>query len=119
MPGRARALIQRHGAVGIFGARILPGLRNATVFAATTSHLSYRTFLTGLIPAAALWSAFLLFLGWVGGSAMLAAVHAVSEHPVLKLTSIGFLMCGVFFIAVRFWTTKHQLSHSQPVPEEP
>lgn len=116
MPGRARALIQRHGAAGIFGARIVPGLRNATVFAAATSHLSYRAFLTGLIPAAALWSALLLVLGWAGGSAMLAAVHAMSGHPLLKLASIALLICAVLFVAVRFWTTRY--SSPQPAPEE-
>jgi membrane protein DedA with SNARE-associated domain len=113
MPERARILIQHHGAAGIFGARILPGMRNATVFAAASSRLTYRTFLTGLVPAAALWSAILLLLGWAGGGAMLAAFHAISEHPLLKLASFVLLACGLLFIAVRFWITTAAESSGQ------
>jgi membrane protein DedA with SNARE-associated domain len=105
IPERVRIMIQRHGAAGIFGARIFPGLRNATVFAAASSHLPYRTFLIGLVPAAALWSVFLLLLGWAGGPAMLAAFHAISEHPVLKVASFALLGCGLLFVAIRVWTT--------------
>jgi membrane protein DedA with SNARE-associated domain len=118
MPERARVLIQRHGAAGVFGARVLPGLRNATVFAAASSHLGYRTFLIGLVPAAALWSAILLFLGWIGGFAMLTAFHAIGEHPLLKLASLAFIACGLLFIAMRFWLTRHEPPRTRPVTEE-
>lgn len=107
LPNRVRSLIRYHGAVGVFGARILPGLRNATVFAAATAKLRYRTLLEGLIPAAAVWSAILLLLGWFGGSAMLAAYHQLHQHRSLKIISFALLVASLLFVAGRLWTTRH------------
>lgn len=113
LPQRVRGLVQQHGALGIAVARILPGLRNATVFAAASSNVPYRTFLEGLTPAAALWSALLLVLGWFGGDAILGAVGMLHHSRVLGVVSVILLVAAAFFIAVRLWTTRRH-HHQEP-----
>ncbi|HEX6507619.1 MAG TPA: hypothetical protein VF221_08315, partial [Chloroflexota bacterium] len=81
----------------------VPGLRNATVFAAASARLPYRTFLLGLVPAAMLWSGLLLALGWFGGQAMLAAFSQLHQSPLLKIVSLGLLLAVVGFLWLRLW----------------
>lgn len=101
LPDRARNLILRHGALGVFAARLLPGLRNATVFAAAASGMPLRTFLEGLIPAAALWSGVLILLGWFGGQAILDALGNLEQIPLLRIIPLLLLIAGVSFIILR------------------
>jgi membrane protein DedA with SNARE-associated domain len=105
MPERARSLIQRHGAVGVGLARLVPGFRNATVVAAASADLSPRTFLLGLVPAAAVWSAILLAVGWFGGNAILALLGRVDGYPAVKFLSIGIVLATGILWATRVWMT--------------
>jgi membrane protein DedA with SNARE-associated domain len=101
MPERARELIRRHGTTGVLVARLIPGLRNATVFAAASARMPFPRFLQGLVPAALIWSGVLLLLGWFGGSAMLAAFGALHHAPVLKFVSLGLLLFVIAFVWLR------------------
>lgn len=103
LPVPVRTLIQRYGAAGVGVARLIPGFRNATVFAAAAADLSPRRFLGGLVPAAALWSAFLLAVGWFGGSAILALMGRIDGHPVVKFLSIGIVLAAGALWATRIW----------------
>ncbi|GAC1463519.1 MAG: hypothetical protein PVSMB7_05250 [Chloroflexota bacterium] len=101
LPRRARSMIQRHGVWGVAVARILPGLRNATVFAAASSNLPYRRFLMGLVPAALVWSGVMLLAGWFGGAAMLAAFGRLHESHALRFVSVTLIACAALFVAWR------------------
>jgi len=106
IPERARMLIHRYGARGVALARIVPGLRNASVFTAAAAGLPTRVFLTGLIPAAMLWSAALLALGRFGGAAILSAYGGLDGLPVVKVLSIGLVVATGVFLGVRLRSTR-------------
>lgn len=108
LPERARSLIRRHGAVGVGLARLVPGFRNATVVAAASADLSPRTFLLGLVPAAALWAAVLLAVGWFGGNAILALLGRVDGYPAVKFLSIGIVLAVGMLWAARIWTVSQK-----------
>jgi membrane protein DedA with SNARE-associated domain len=101
LPQRAKDLIHRHGIWGVALARLVPGLRNAAVFAAAGSEISYRRFLYGLVPAALLWSGLLLTLGWFGGAAILAGFGAMHHSHGLKIISFVLLLAAVVYIWFR------------------
>lgn len=101
LPARVVALIHRHPVEGVALARLVPGLRNATVFAAAGARLPYRTFLLGLIPAALAWSGLLLALGWFGGAAMLTVFGELHHSPVLQIISTSLLVAAAVFCWLR------------------
>jgi membrane protein DedA with SNARE-associated domain len=101
VPVRVVSLIHRHQVKGVAVARLVPGLRNATVFAAAGARLPYRTFLFGLVPAALVWSGLLLALGWFGGAAMLATFGQLHHSPFLKLLSFGLLLAAAIYLWIR------------------
>lgn len=103
LPARVRQLVHRHGALGVAGARCVPGLRNATVFAAGAASLPTDRFLLGLVPAAAVWSGLLLLLGWFGGDAILTLYGRLEGLPILKILSVGLVVVAavIFFIRAR------------------
>jgi membrane protein DedA with SNARE-associated domain len=105
VPDRVRTLLHRHGAWGVFAARVFPGLRNATVFAAAAAPLRYRTFMLGLVPAAMFWCAALLLAGWFGGNEALSLLSALDGSPLLKALSIGLAACALLWIAYRMRTS--------------
>lgn len=120
LPRRARTMIQRHGVWGVAVARILPGLRNATVFAAASSKLPYRRFLLGLIPAALAWSGILLLVGWFGGAAMLSAFAGIHHSSALRFISLGLLTAGALFVAWRLlFARKSERRHSRRTKRSP
>lgn len=104
MPKRVIGLIHNHGAYGVAVARLVPGLRNATVFAAASAELPFRTFLVGLIPAAILWSGLLLALGWFFGGAALAVLNGLHASWLLRAVSICLLLAAAIFVFVRLRT---------------
>ena len=108
LPVRVRDLIHRHGPLGVGVARMIPGLRNATVFAAAAANLAPYRFLFGLIPAAVAWSAILLAVGWFGGDTFLGMYGEVHDKAWIKALSIGLMLCGALFVAYRAWSTRHQ-----------
>jgi membrane protein DedA with SNARE-associated domain len=101
LPRRVVRLVRRHGVWGVAVARLVPGLRNATVFAAASARMPYRHFVYGLVPAALVWSGLLLLLGWFGGSAMLSTFGAMHHSHMLQFISLGLLMVAVLFILWR------------------
>jgi membrane protein DedA with SNARE-associated domain len=101
LPARARDLILRHGSRGVLAARLVPGLRNATVFAAAASDLPVPAFLLGLVPAAFLWSGALLLLGYFGGSAILTLAGQVEGSPLLKGISAVFFLSAAAYTLLR------------------
>ncbi len=101
VPLRVVALIHRHQVKGVSIARLVPGLRNATVFAAAGARLPYRTFLLGLVPAAIIWSGLLLALGWFGGAAMLNMFGQLHHSSFLQLLSLGLLLAAVGYLWIR------------------
>jgi membrane protein DedA with SNARE-associated domain len=114
LPRRVRQLVRRHGIWGVAVARLVPGLRNATVFAAASSRLSYRHFVYGLVPAAMLWSAALLALGYFGGQAMFSAFGALHHSRVLALISVSILLAAVIFVGAR--VVAYRIGQSQRSP---
>jgi membrane protein DedA with SNARE-associated domain len=106
VPERAVQLIHNHHVYGIALARLLPGLRNATVLAAAGAKLPFRTFLLGLIPAAFIWSGFLLVLGWFGGSTMLDAYSRLHDSRLLQVCSLGLLAGIALFVFIRLRSTR-------------
>ncbi|MGH2443530.1 MAG: DedA family protein [Chloroflexota bacterium] len=108
LPRRVRYLVRRFGVGGVAGARMIPGLRNATVFAAASARMRYTHFLWGLVPAAIVWSGLLLVLGWFGGSAMLSAFGTLHHSRILTLASLSLLLAIVLFVVYRIWS---QLPH--------
>jgi len=103
LPARARRLIRRHGVWGVGLARMVPGLRNATVFAAASSRMKYPHFLVGLIPAALAWSGLLLLLGWYGGAGMLALFGTMHDSATLEILSLALLGGIGTFVVYRLW----------------
>lgn len=101
LPERVSELIRRYGALGVGLARLVPGLRNATVFGAAAAKLPSSAFFSGLVPAAAVWSGTLLLLGWFGGTTITALMSTVTETPALKVLSIGLFVAGTLCIALR------------------
>jgi membrane protein DedA with SNARE-associated domain len=115
LPQRVRDLVVRYGVFGVFLARILPGLRNATVFAAATAPLPYPTFLLGLIPAALLWTGALLLVGWFGSPALLALFGAVHDHRILRVISVLLLLGAAVFL----WLRMYLVSREEAVERAP
>jgi membrane protein DedA with SNARE-associated domain len=101
VPGRVVDLVHRHHVWGVFFARLVPGLRNATVFAASASDLPYRTFLIGLVPAAFLWSGFLLVAGYYGGDAALSLFGRFHHSRVLEIISLALLLGVAIALFIR------------------
>jgi len=101
MPRRVIRLIRRHGMWGVGAARLVPGLRNATVFAAASARMPYPRFLAGLVPAALLWSGTLLLLGYFGGATMLSTIGLIHGSPLLQAASAGLLVAAVVFVIWR------------------
>lgn len=98
LPRRAVDLIHRHHVSGVFAARLVPGLRNASVFAAAGARLPYKQFVSGLVPAAMIWSGVLLALGWFGGAAMLAAFGSLHHSRLLQVVSFAAILSVIAFV---------------------
>lgn len=110
LPAQVNRLVHRYGSWGIAGARLVPGLRNATVFAAGAASLSWRRFLVGLIPAAVAWSGLLLWIGFFGGDAILATFHHVEGTKAVRALSVGLVVSAGVFWLVRMRMASHHES---------
>lgn len=108
MPKRVVDLIHAHGVYGVAAARLVPGLRNATVFAAASAELPFRTFLLGLIPAAIVWSGLLLAAGWFFGGAALGLLTALHASRLVRFVSIGLLLAAAIFVIFRLRMRRHE-----------
>jgi membrane protein DedA with SNARE-associated domain len=114
LPRRVRTLIRRHHVWGVAAARMVPGLRNATVFAAAAAGLRYRTFMIGLVPAAFVWSGILLTVGWYGGDAIISVLGKLEGQPMVKWGSIVLAFGGVAFALHRISRVRHSPEHITP-----
>lgn len=116
LPQRVRSLVRKHGVWGVAVARLVPGLRNATVFAAASANMRYRHFAYGLVPAAVLWSGALLLLGWLGGQAILVTFGQFHDSPVLKMLGLGVLFLIILFVwwRLRGEGSKHGMETPSP-----
>lgn len=101
LPVRVRRLIRRFGPWGVGIARLVPGLRNATVFAAAAASLSPARFMMGLIPAAVVWSGLLLWVGYFGGQNILSAAGQLEGAAPLKIASIALIVAAAVFWLIR------------------
>jgi len=117
MPARVVSLVQRHHVYGVAVARLVPGLRNATVFAAAGAKLPQRVFLAGLVPAALVWSGLLLALGWFGGAAMLDVFGQLHHSRLLQLVSLFIILTVVIFVIL--WSRVRDARDEQPGGEIP
>lgn len=115
LPVRVVQLVHRHHVWGVFLARLIPGLRNATVFAAAGSNLPYRTFLIGLVPAAFLWSGALLLAGFFGGSAVLSLFGVLHHSRTLKVVSIALLLGVAIALFIRLRREEHGKTAPAPI----
>jgi membrane protein DedA with SNARE-associated domain len=105
--------MEHHGVFGIAIARLIPGLRNATVVAAAASPLPYHIFLAGLLPATFLWAGLLLGLGYVGGPHLLAVFTTVEHSLPLRLLSLSITILTAALVIVRFVT-----QHKRAIPTQ-
>jgi membrane protein DedA with SNARE-associated domain len=118
LPRRVRTLVRRHHVWGVAAARMVPGLRNATVFAAAAADLRYRTFMTGLIPATFAWSGALLLIGWYGGDAIMTILGKLEAQPAVKWGSIALVLCAIAFALYRIRSVRHSPEHIAPHSHE-
>jgi membrane protein DedA with SNARE-associated domain len=120
IPPRVVNLIHRHHVWGVFFARLVPGLRNATVFAASASDLPFRTFLIGLVPAAFIWSGAVLLAGYFGGNAALSLFGHFHHSKVLQIASLGLLfgIALVLLIRLRRTGADEKKPVQKPAPTE-
>jgi membrane protein DedA with SNARE-associated domain len=114
LPRRVRVLVRRHHVWGVAAARMVPGLRNATVFAAASAGLRYRTLMGGLIPAAFAWSGLLLVIGWFGGSAIIDVLGRLEGQPAVKWSSLALAFVAVAFALYRIRSVRHSPEHITP-----
>jgi membrane protein DedA with SNARE-associated domain len=64
---RAQARLRSAGPWGIFGSRLIPGVRPYATMACGAAQVDIRTFVIGALPALALWEVFWVFAGLLIG----------------------------------------------------
>jgi len=92
---RASELLQQNGWRAVFTARLIPGLRVHTTQVAGVSRMPRLTFLTGLMPATAVYVAAFVGLGAAFGHPILNLIHQ-AERQVLLL--IAVLVLGAILV---------------------
>ena len=94
---RASTLLQRGGWRAVFTARLIPGLRVHTTQVAGVSQVPRRTYLTGLLPATAVYIAAFVGLGAAVGRPVLGLIHE-AEHQVLLAVGLGLAAVIIFML---------------------
>jgi energy-coupling factor transport system substrate-specific component len=94
---RAAALLKRGGWRAVFTARLIPGLRVYTSQVAGVSRMPRWTFLSGLIPANAVYIAGFVGLGAAFGRPILALIHQ-AEHQLLIVLLLVVVVLGLFLL---------------------
>lgn len=110
-------LFARHGAVTVFFARFLPGLRAPAFLLAGATGLPYRRFL--LADAAAAWipAMGMTWLGYRFGPTVLADVRGGLRWLFIGAVSVGLVMLCIHFVkqrTVRAVTRVAQTPESEP-----
>jgi energy-coupling factor transport system substrate-specific component len=96
---RAAGLLQRGGWRAVFTARLIPGLRVTTTQVAGVSRMPVRTFLTGLLPANAVYIAGYVGLGAAFGRPILALIQLAERQLLIAL--LVLLALVVVFLLTR------------------
>jgi energy-coupling factor transport system substrate-specific component len=86
---RAAELMRRSGWRAVFTARLIPGLRVHTTQVAGVSHMSRRHFVTGLLPAAAVYVAAFVGLGAAFGRPILQLIHETENQLVTLVLALA------------------------------
>ena len=94
---RAAGLLQRGGWRAVFTARLIPGLRVYTSQVAGVSRMPRLTFLSGLLPANAVYIAGFVGLGAAFGRPILALIHQ-AEHQLLLAIALLVVVVGGFLL---------------------
>ena len=94
---RAAGLLQRGGWRAVFTARLIPGLRVYTSQVAGVSRMPRLTFLSGLLPANAVYIAGFVGLGAAFGRPILALIHQ-AEHQLLLAILLIAVVVVVFLL---------------------
>jgi energy-coupling factor transport system substrate-specific component len=94
---RAASMLQRGGWRAVFTARLIPGLRIYTTQVAGVSRMPMRTFLTGLLPANAVYIAGYVGLGAAVGRPILALIQ-LAERQLLIVLLVLVALVAVFLL---------------------
>ena len=90
-------LLQRGGWRAVFTARLIPGLRVHTTQVAGVSRMRRLTFLSGLVPATAVYIGAFVGLGAAFGRPILALIHE-AEHQVLLAIALVVAVVVIFLL---------------------
>src|SRR2546429_879381 len=93
----ASRLLQRGGWRAVFTARLIPGLRVHTTQVAGVSRMRRLTFLSGLVPATAVYIGAFVGLGAAFGRPILALIHE-AEHQVLLAIALVVAVVAIFLL---------------------
>jgi energy-coupling factor transport system substrate-specific component len=92
---RASQMLERNGWRAVFTARLIPGLRVHTTQVAGLNRMPRLEFLAGLVPAAAVYVAAFLGLGFAFGRPILTVIHDAERQA---LYVIGILVVGAILL---------------------
>ena len=95
---RAGELLQRSGWRAVFTARLIPGLRVHTTQMAGVRRMPRRTFLGGLLPAAAVYVAAFVGLGAAFGHPILELIHRAEHQAVVLVVALVVLLLLVLWL---------------------
>lgn len=102
------AMVRRHGALGIFVTRFLPGVRAAVLPFAGAFGLSPARALVPASCASALWYAFLVYAGTVAGRNWPAVRALVNDVNA----TLGWTGAAVVAVAVLLWIRRRKATSS-------
>ena len=92
---RASGLLRRGGWRAVFTARLLPGLRVHTTQVAGVSGISRLTYLSGLLPATAVYLAAFVGLGAAIGRPVLGLIHEAERQVLL---AAGLIVAAIVIV---------------------
>lgn len=98
----AAAKIKKGGILGLSVAILVPGVRSAAIAASGLSNFPLRTFVPGIVLGSALFLCMHFFLGFLGGSVLVMAGHALLSPTLLIVMLVLLVMVyGFWVMAVR------------------
>ena len=101
---RVSGILQRGGWRAVFTARLIPGLRVHTTEVAGVIGVTRSTFISGLLPAAAVYVGAFIGLGAAFGNPILAVIHSV-ERQALPVGIVVALLVLILVFRGWLWRT--------------